>query len=108
MATTSTELFQGDSSDVLSVQVYNGATLITNLAGYTGTLAVVTVIGSTPVMTKAMSVVSSAFQVQLTPAETAALTAGAYKIIMQVENGSIPFKKESQIDLIVKQQGYTS
>lgn len=108
MAEQTTELFQGDSSDILAVKVYSGDVQVTDLTGYTGKLIVVKHLGDTPLLNKNMTIVGSELRVQLTPTESNNLPPECYKAILQVENAVVPFRKEHHVELRIKKQGYNA
>jgi len=102
------ELYQGDSSDVVSVSVTNAGVVVTDLANYAGTFAIVKTLGDDALLSKAMTAVSSKFQAVLTPAESAALTPGSYIGIAEITNDVLGYNVETRFDVLIKQQGYSA
>lgn len=102
---TTVTLYEGDSSDVISVTVtYNGS-VVESLTGYTGTFSVVRNLGDAAIFSKAMTAVGSAFRVSIIPEESELLTAGTYTGVVEVENESLDYKKEQHILISVEKQG---
>lgn len=105
--TITTELYQGDSSDTVSVNVFSAGVQVTDLTGYSGKFTIVKKLGDSPLVDKNMVVVGSAFRSQLTPTESAALGLGTYVGVVEIKNDALFFKKETHISVTVNKQGYT-
>ncbi len=106
--TNAMELYQGDSSDIVSVSVYSAGVLVTDLDGYVGKFSIVKCLGDAPeFMPKDMVVVGTAFRSQLTPTESAGLAPGVYIGVAEISNTVLAFKKESHITVTINKQGYT-
>jgi hypothetical protein len=106
--TLATEIYQGDSSDVIAVSVYYNEEAVADLTGYTATLSVVSCLGADPLIEKSMNADDSVFTAQIAPDESEELDVGSYIIIAQVENLDLDFRKEQHIALEVLKQGYTA
>ena len=100
------ELYQGDSSDVVSTSVYSAGVLVEDLDGYTGVFSVVEALGEDPLVEKEMEVVNTAFRVALTPTESEELAPGEYIGVVEIENTGIGFRKERHVTITVRKQGY--
>ena len=104
--TTSMELYQGDSSDLVNIDVYHDDVLVTDLTGYSGKFSVMRKLGSTLLIDKTMSVVSGSFQAQITPTESQALSVANYIGVVEITNTDLAYKKETHISIAVRKQGY--
>ncbi len=96
-------LYQGDTQDPLLV----GLKAVTDLAGYECNLAVV----GTAIAREVVTISGRYFVVQLTPAETATLSAGqTYKLGVQISNDALTpvFVKELHFSIKVEEQAVTA
>jgi len=106
-----TNIFQGDSSKQITVKVYDEADAqITVLTNYTGWFALVTALGATPLISRAMTASGGAFVVTITPTEAAALAVGEYIGVAEIANAvlSPAYRQEIHFAVVVETQGYVA
>ncbi len=98
------EVIQGDTSPILRLSV-NGYPVLDG--DWTGKLAVLTELGSIPLIDRAITHDTVAFTAALTPAETSTLPYGErYIWVVEIANTTlvIPINKELQYTLSVQQE----
>ncbi len=98
------EVIQGDTSPILRLSI-NGYPVLDG--DWTGKMAVLTELGTTPLIDRSIAHDTTAFTAALTPAETATLPYGErYIWVVEIANSTlaIPINKELQYTLSVSQE----